>query len=198
MKKSGNPALFSDSGISELKVEQTRFFLEQSVSGMIGAIPFVLIVAYLFLDNTPHLYLGSWVVAVYAMLALRIGLSRKWLAETGDSQRCDEIRHSLLIIWGVSGLVWAAGPFLFMPIDDLTNQFFVLTVLALGAIGTLAVVGSYLAAYLLFLYPVIGFQFVWFAWQADQIHMIIAGLIFLLLLILTISAKGFRPIILNS
>ncbi|MES0371168.1 MAG: response regulator [Mariprofundaceae bacterium] len=195
MKKSNSNMSSSDmykAAGSALRVEQTDFFLQQSVAGMLGAIPFALIVAYLFLDSAPHLYLGGWVVAVYAMLALRIGLSRKWLAETGDSQRCEEIRNSLLIIWGLSGFVWAAGPFLFMPVDDLTNQFFILTVLSLGAIGTLAVVGSYLAAYLLFLYPVMGFQFIWFAWQADQIHMIIAGLIFLLLLILTISAKGLQ------
>ena len=159
---------------------------------MIGAIPFALVVAYIFLDFASYLHLGIWIGSVYVMLALRIGLSRKWLAEAFEPERCEDIRCSLLIIWGVSGLVWAVGPFFFMPVDNLTIQFLVLTVLALGAIGTLSVVGSYLPAYLLFLYPVMGFQCAWFALQMDQLHLIIAGLILLLIIILTISSKGFQ------
>lgn len=192
LRKTESSGILSASYATALRVEQTRFFLEQSLSGMMGASPLALFVAYLFSDFSPHLYLGLWIAAIYLMLAMRIFLSRRWLAEVHDPRRCEEIRRLLLILWGASGLVWATGLFLFMPADNLITQFFVLTLVALAMIGGLSVASIYFPVCLLFAYPILISQSIWFAARMDRVHLGVAGLILFLLVMLTIAAKGLQ------
>ncbi len=189
----------SDSTIRKIRMEKIRFFLQQNQTAIIGDFPFLLTVGYLLFQSASHLHVSIWLLTVAAFLAVRTVISRRWLRESCDFERCEKVERSLLIVWGLYGLSWSVGPFLFMPDENLTIQFFVLVVLALNIITVLSVSGSYAPAFFLLLYPVMGGQFIWFAGLGIHQHSamlhehsIMAGLIVVFTLVMTLSARGLQ------
>jgi len=186
----------SDSISRKTRAEQVRFFLKQNQIGIIGDLPFLLTIGYLLSQSSGYLHVALWLALVATLLVIRLVMSRAWLRGSSDFQQCEAIERSLLIIWGLYGLAWSVGPFLFMPDGNLTIQFFVLVVLALSIITTLSALGSYASAFFLLLYPVMGGQFIWFAGlgiheHSSMIHehSIMAGLILVFILVMTLSAR---------
>jgi len=185
--------------IREICTEKIRYFLQQNQTAMIGDIPFLLTVGYLLFQSASHLYVSLWLVTVSLLLVVRIVMSRRWLRESCDVERCEALQRSLLMIWGAYGFAWSVGPFLFMPDNNLTIQFFVLVVVALSVITNLSVSGSYAPAFFLLLYPVMGGQFIWFSGLGihdhsglTHEHSIMAGLIVVFVLVMTLSARGMQ------
>ena len=190
--KQGDASPISGLVDAELKMEQSRFFLKQNMSGLFCDTPFALAIAYLLADfsTASHLYL--WLATLFALLALRIFLSRRWLTKSCDAAQWHSIRNVLLLIWTLYGVVWASGPLLFMPADNIPIQFIILVILSLSVMSSLTVAGSFMPAYLLYLYPVMGSQFVWFVRQMDKQNLIIAALIAVFLFMLTLAARGLQ------
>ncbi len=200
MKQSGNSPSSDAQVIDEnlLRTDQLSFFLERSLSAMYSAIPLALLLIFLFWEHASHTALITWLVVVYLLLATRVLLTRRWVGKVKNSDCSEEIRKPLLVIWGLSGLIWAAGPVMFMPQYDLIYQTVILSVLIVGAIGSVIVSGIYFPVFVLFTLPLLGSQFVWFAWQADYLHLIVAGLILVLIITLIYVARGVQSIVLKN
>ena len=189
MKRSNNMTSSSMLNESAVRADHLSLFLERSLSSMYVAVPLASVVAILFWEHASHTMLISWLVLVYTALAASALSARKWVDEIKDAERCEEIRRSLLLLWGLSGLIWAAGPVLFMP-HDLAYQIVILSVLALGSIATVTVIGIYFPIFLLFAMPLLGSQFAWFLWQDDDLHFMAAAVILMTTVALTYSARG--------
>jgi len=175
---------------SALKADQLSFFLERSHLAMYTAFPLALIVTFLFWEYVSHIELITWIVSIYTVLTIHLFFARKWIGKVKRDKSCDAIRRPLLIVWGLSGLIWGVGLFFFMPESDLTNQVVIVSVLAFGAVGTVMVFGIYLPVFLLFTIPVLGSQFVWFLWQADDLHLMVAAVVLMAMLLLTYVARS--------
>ena len=180
-----------------VRADHLSFFLERSLSSIYVAIPLASVVAILFWEHASHTMLISWLVMVYMTLAGCALSARKWVDEIKDAERREEIRRSLLVLWGLSGLIWAAGPVLFMP-HDFFYQIVMVTVLALGSIATVTVIGIYFPIFLLFAMPLLGTQFAWFLWQADHPHFMVAAGILMITVALTYSARGVQANVLKN
>ena len=201
MRKTNNNMSPSDESMADMSVlraEQLSFFLERSLSAMYGAIPLALIVTFLFWEHASHTALISWLAIVYLALTARVLLTRKWVGKAKDADRAEEIRKPLLIIWGVSGLIWAAGPLLFMPQHDLIYQIVIVSILTIGSVGTVIISGIYFPIFLLFTLPLLGSQFVWFLWRADYFHFMVAAVLLVLIVVLTHVARGVQANVLKN
>jgi len=183
---------------SLLRADQLSFFLERSLSAMYSAIPLALLLTFLLWEHASHTALISWLVVVYLILATRMLLTRRWIGKVKSGDCSEQIRKPLLMIWGIAGLVWATGPVMFMPQYDLIYQIVILSVLTIGAVGSVVVSGIYFPIFALFTLPLLGFQFIWFIWQADYLHLIVAGLILVLIIVLTYVARGVQANVLKN
>jgi len=176
--------------MSMLRIEQLRFFLQQNITGVIGDVPLALATAYLIYLPESQWWVALWLTALFLLLICRGVMGRRWLEEPCDAERCRRVQRYLLILWGVYGLLWGLGPALLITEHSQTFEFLLLTVLAMAVISNLSVAGSYLAAYLLFLYPVMGIQAIYFAVEGGSHHLVIAGIIVAFLLVVTLSARN--------
>jgi len=197
LKRSNNMTSSSMYNEFAVRADHLSFFLERSLSSIYVAIPLASVVAILFWEHASHTMLISWLVMVYMTLAGCALSARKWVDEIKDAERREEIRRSLLVLWGLSGLIWAAGPVLFMP-HDFFYQIVMVTVLALGSIATVTVIGIYFPIFLLFAMPLLGTQFAWFLWQADHPHFMVAAGILMITVALTYSARGVQANVLKN
>ena len=139
-----------------------------------------------------HTYVVMWSLALAVVMAVRVLLHKAFERTAPNVEDIKPWMRAMLVAIGLTGLVWGVAAWVFMPPQSVEHQLFtamIMIVISTGAIGNLYPV---LAAYPIFVTPVIVLFMARFVIIGTTLHFAMAVSAFILLGILVFFAKRHR------
>lgn len=170
------------------QVEDLLLLLE----GSLKSIPFNMILGVLLcidlLYNSVPLYLvGSWFLAITLVSIIRFIFSKVLLKRDPRTLKAGFCIWQFTLLTFLTGIVWGACYFLFLPYVSLIQEFIIILVLGGMAAGAIASLSVFLIAYYVYILPIfvplIVYNF--YLFYVNRIVMAIMFTMFVLMLMMT-------------
>jgi signal transduction histidine kinase/ActR/RegA family two-component response regulator len=176
--------------------EQIRTLYRQTQTVVVANCINALIVGALLWNEAPRPLLSAWMLAMAAVVATRVALSRRFRAVESTLRDARPWGRRFVLGSAASGTLWGAAALVFLegaaPVSQLIIAFFVGGMCSAAA-GTLA---AHLPAFIAFVLPALALLAVRVALFGDSLHEILAAVVVLygigLVAVARVNARALR------
>ncbi len=179
----------------QISAEQIRLLYDQLSSALIATVVLGGLVGYVLWDQVPHLWLVTWLVALGATTAARVGLLRSYFRTNPSASEAPRWAHRFIIGTASAGVIWGlAGLFSFHD-SSFLHEVFIAFVLAGLSAGGMTTLSSFRGAYLAFLVPAITPYAIRLTLEKSDMHLAMGLMLFMfIVMMLVISVRHYRSV----
>jgi signal transduction histidine kinase/CheY-like chemotaxis protein len=180
-----------------LRAAQLAALYHIAPAGIVGALITALVLAGVLirLGGISKPILTAFVACLTTLAIIHLLHCRAYRRNPRKEAEWRRWAYGFALISLAEGLTWGLGGVALMAPENLEQQLFIVLVLAVLAVGSIAAFGTYLPATLLFVFPIVGpiapFMF-WRAGEAADIRYSIGGMVVLFLAVMAVMARSFN------